>query len=129
MKKKKTLIAKKEMLKAKLRERQEKKRKKIRDLDGLEQEVSPEPSPEKIEVRETLEPVPVVPKQKKLTENNVKKHEKKPKWAFTEQQLGLDEEEDVDDLLNFANNLDYNQFIEDIEIRAALKAIRDKVKR
>lgn len=39
------------------------------------------------------------------------------------------EEEDVDDLLNFANNLDYNQFIEDIEIMAALKAIRDRVKK
>jgi len=40
-----------------------------------------------------------------------------------------DEEDNVDDLLNFANNLDYNQFIEDIEIRAALNAIRDRVKK
>lgn len=73
---------KKEMLMQKLKKRQEKKRQKLRDFDDLEKEISPEPSPQKLDVQKELSTSPKAEiKPVKLTEKNVKKHEKKPKWA------------------------------------------------
>jgi len=73
---------KKEILMQKLKLRQEKKRMKLRSIDDLEKEISPEPSPQKIEVQKEKSSSPKAEiKPVKLTEKNVKKHEKKPKWA------------------------------------------------
>jgi len=37
------------------------------------------------------------------------------------------EEEEVDDLLNFVDNLNYDKYIEDIEVNAMLTAIKNRV--
>jgi hypothetical protein len=47
----------------------------------------------------------------------VKAHDQKPKWALTQQEAEHSEEAEVDDLLSFAAELDYESFINDFEIR------------
>ena len=51
----------------------------------------------------------------------------KPAWARTEEQLHHEEEEEIDDLIEFAYDLDYEQYVEDTEIRQALAIIKDRV--
>merc|ERR1711935_1193347 len=69
------------------------------------------------------------PKPQKLSEANLDRHNnntkkakksKKPKWALTEQENEDVEELEVDDLLDFAENLDYEQYIDDMEVKEAL---------
>ncbi|KAK7196553.1 hypothetical protein NESM_000593500 [Novymonas esmeraldas] len=52
----------------------------------------------------------------------------KPKWALTEDEA-LDAELGLDrDLLDFAENLDYERFIADYEVAEALSVMRDRVR-
>ncbi|KAG5504549.1 hypothetical protein JIQ42_06384 [Leishmania sp. Namibia] len=52
---------------------------------------------------------------------------RKPKWALTEEEA-IDAELNVDrDLLDFAENLDYEKFITDFEVAEALGVMRDRV--
>ncbi|GET87211.1 hypothetical protein, conserved [Leishmania tarentolae] len=52
---------------------------------------------------------------------------RKPKWALTEEEA-MDAELEVDrDLLDFAENLDYEKFISDFEVAEALSIMRDRV--
>jgi hypothetical protein len=55
----------------------------------------------------------------------------KPAWAYTESKYDeakeSKEEEEVDDLLSFAENLDFEQYVADYEIRAALEKVRDRI--
>lgn len=56
----------------------------------------------------------------------------KPKWAMTEGEKDDFEEGEADELINFAENLDYDKFIGDMEFRHGLDALKDragKVKR
>lgn len=78
----------------------------------------------------------------KLTAENLQKHEtvskasrpqskalkQKPAWARTEKQQEQDKEEEIDDLLEFAYDLDYEKYLEDYEVRQALALIKDRVK-
>lgn len=41
----------------------------------------------------------------------------KPAWATTEKQKDDEKEEEIDELIDFAYNLDYEQFLEDYEVR------------
>jgi len=50
-----------------------------------------------------------------------------PKWALTQNQLENNIEDEVDDLLEFTNNLDFEDFINDIEVKAALKVVKERV--
>jgi len=52
---------------------------------------------------------------------------KKPKWAMTQEEAEHLSEEKIDDLLKFAENIDYEKHIQDIEIREALNLIKYKV--
>jgi len=52
----------------------------------------------------------------------------KPAWAMTEEQSEVAEEYDADGLINFAENLDFDQYINDLEFREALGGIRDRAK-
>lgn len=71
----------------------------------------------------------------KLTEKNLKNHEKrtreekkrKPKWALTEEQVEVEEDKEVDDLLNFVADLDYENFINDLDVRQALEIVKERV--
>jgi len=61
------------------------------------------------------------PKQKK------KEHSLKPKWAYTEQQLKDEEEQDIDDLLDFTNNLDYDKYLNDLEVKHMVLALKKRI--
>jgi len=51
----------------------------------------------------------------------------KPAWAKTEGQVEEDKEAEIDDLLEFAYELDYEKYMEDYEVRQALAIIKDRV--
>eukprot|EP00930_Biecheleria_cincta_P100242 TRINITY_DN91876_c0_g1_i1.p1 TRINITY_DN91876_c0_g1~~TRINITY_DN91876_c0_g1_i1.p1 ORF type:complete len:417 (+),score=106.96 TRINITY_DN91876_c0_g1_i1:138-1388(+) len=53
----------------------------------------------------------------------------KPLWAMTEKEREDFEEEEADDLINFAENLDYDKFVGDMEFRSALHALKDRTGR
>jgi len=48
----------------------------------------------------------------------------KPKWAMTKEESEKVNDKELDDLLNFAQNLDYEKYIKDLEIREALGIIK-----
>jgi hypothetical protein len=48
-------------------------------------------------------------------------------WSKTENQLKKDEEDEIDDLIEFAYELDYEQYIEDQEVKQALALIKERV--
>lgn len=52
----------------------------------------------------------------------------KPKWAMTEDEALDAELDEYKDLIQFAQNLNYDQFIQDYEVKEALAIMRDRVK-
>lgn len=52
----------------------------------------------------------------------------KPKWAMTEEEALDAELNDTQRLIDFAQHLDYDQFINDYEVKEALAIMRDRVK-
>lgn len=69
----------------------------------------------------------------KITEKNLKtlESESKPKWAMTQEEAEKVEEQqqekEVDQLLQFVNELDYDKFISDLEVRQALEIVKERV--
>ena len=51
----------------------------------------------------------------------------KPAWAMTEKALEDAKEAEIDNLLEFAYELDYEKYMEDFEIREALAVIQNRV--
>lgn len=51
----------------------------------------------------------------------------KPAWAKTEEQLNKEQEDEIDDLIEFAYDLDYEKYMEDLEVRQALALIKERV--
>lgn len=51
----------------------------------------------------------------------------KPAWAVTEKQKEDAKETEIDELLEFAYELDYEKYMEDYEVRQALAIIKDRV--
>jgi hypothetical protein len=51
----------------------------------------------------------------------------RPAWAYTEEGHADAEEQEVDDLLDFAQNLDFDSFMEDLEVREAVKFVKQRV--
>lgn len=51
----------------------------------------------------------------------------KPAWAQTAQQMENAKEAEIDELLEFAYELDYEKYMEDFEVRQALAIIKDRV--
>lgn len=56
-----------------------------------------------------------------------KKSAAKPAWATTEKQQEEEKDADIDNLLEFAYELDYEKYMEDFEVRQALAVIKDRV--
>jgi hypothetical protein len=52
----------------------------------------------------------------------------KPKWAMSEKESDANEAKEVDDLLDFAKNLDFDEFISDVEVKEAINVIQTRVK-
>lgn len=48
-------------------------------------------------------------------------------WAKTAKELKEEEEQDIDNLIEFAYDLDYEKYMEDLEVRQALALIKDRV--
>lgn len=57
-----------------------------------------------------------------------KKNKSKPKWAMTAEENEKDEDVEVDDLLAFTDELDFDQYIDDLEVKEALSFVQDRVK-
>jgi len=53
----------------------------------------------------------------------------KPKWALTKEAVEDLEDYEAEDLLDFAKNLDFEEFLHDLDLRAALKAAKTRVDR
>lgn len=56
-----------------------------------------------------------------------KPKESKPMWAKTEKQLKNENDEEAEELIEFAYELDYEKYVEDMEVRQALALIKDRV--
>jgi hypothetical protein len=56
---------------------------------------------------------------------------KKPMWAMTEGkaevQADLDDDEEAEELLDFASGLDFDKFIDDMEVRAMMEQVKGRV--
>lgn len=48
-------------------------------------------------------------------------------WAMTEKDLEDKKEDEIDELLEFAYELDYEKYMEDLEVRQALALIKNRV--
>jgi len=51
----------------------------------------------------------------------------KPKWAMTEDEADAVEDDEAAQLLDFAQSLDYDSYIDDLEVRQALNVIRERI--
>ena len=51
----------------------------------------------------------------------------KPAWAKTHKQQEDEKEQEIDQLIDFAYELDYEQYMEDYDVRQALAIIKDRV--
>jgi len=108
----------------------EKQRKKIADL----KQNGGVPAADEPDVPEEAAP-------SKLTEENLRKSDQieresrkskaskkpKPAWAKTEKEEEEQKEREIDDLLEFAYELDYEKYMDDFEVRQALAIIKDRV--
>lgn len=56
-----------------------------------------------------------------------KRNKEKPAWAKTEDQLKKEQEDEIDDLIEFAYDLDYEKYVEDLEVRQALALVKERV--
>jgi hypothetical protein len=70
---------------------------------------------------------PVQPVVKKSETHKKEKVSAKPKWAYTEEQLIDEEDKEVDDLLAFTNNLDYDKYINDLEVKNMVSALKKRI--
>jgi len=81
--------------------------------------------------QEQSSPQPQVKKQETEKAKSVTKKKKenmeKPKWAYTEKQVKDEEEQDIDDLLEFTNNLDYDKYIDDLEVKHMVSALKKRI--
>ena len=64
---------------------------------------------------------------KSLKSSTKSKKSQKPAWATTEKQQEEEKEKEIDDLLEFAYDLDYDKYMDDFEVRQAFEIIKDRV--
>lgn len=65
--------------------------------------------------------------QRKLIVAERRNEKDKPAWAMTEEEAKDSEEDKVKDLLSFVKELDFESYIEDLEVKTALDSLRDVV--
>jgi len=99
---------------------------------GMSHELAEETSPAKavspVNQQEQVSPHNLVKKQTESKSVAKKKENKeKPKWALTEKQVDDEEELDVDNLLEFTNNLDYEKYIDDLEVKDMVTALKKRI--
>lgn len=67
------------------------------------------------------------PSDSKSNKSKKSKKSLKPAWAITPKQEEDQKEAEIDDLIEFAYDLDYEKYMEDYEVRQALAIIKDRV--
>ena len=67
------------------------------------------------------------PKSQKSQKSGKSSKKSKPAWAVTPKQVEDEKEAEIDDLIEFAYDLDYEKYMEDYEVRQALAIIKDRV--
>lgn len=58
-----------------------------------------------------------------------KTHQQKPLWAMTEREKDEFQDEEADELIQFAENLDYDKYIGDFEFKQCLEVVRDRARK
>ena len=76
---------------------------------------------------ENLDAVSRPSKAPSVASKKGKKAGARPAWANTEAQMEEAKEAEIDELLEFAYELDYEKYMEDYEVRQALAIIKDRV--
>jgi hypothetical protein len=74
------------------------------------------PSPEQVKKAFNTEPV------KRLIETF-----DKPKWALTQEEAEQKEEKEVDELLEYVNELDLDKYMQDLEVQATLEVLQTRI--
>ena len=64
---------------------------------------------------------------KSATKLKPKKGKQRPAWAITKKMEEEEKEKEIDDLIEFAYDLDYEQYMEDYEVRQALAIVKDRI--
>ena len=121
--------AEKEEKVTKFKEAAEKQRKKISELKRTggpedqspaeEVEAPPEAAPHKL-TEENLRKSDQLEAESRASQKAAKKAAKKsakPAWAMTEKDIEEEKEKEIDDLLEFAYELDYEKYMDDFEVR------------
>lgn len=67
------------------------------------------------------------PVAKKVETQKKKEVGIKPKWAYTEEQVVDEQDKELNDLLAFTNNLDYDKYINDIEVKNMVTALKNRI--
>lgn len=73
---------------------------------------------------------PATPKmapQESARQTSSARGQHKPAWAMTETQVEEMEEAELNDLLEFAEKLDYEKYIDDLEVRQAVVAVQTRI--
>lgn len=77
----------------------------------------------KLENPQEMEESSVMPPKKAPKQrNNI------PKWALTTDKLEENEEQECEELIEFMNTLDYQEYIEDYEVKSMVAALKKRVK-
>ena len=61
------------------------------------------------------------------TKQIAKSQQNVPLWAQTEKQLEKKEDEECNDLLDFIDNLDYDKYIDNLEVQNMLNSLKERV--
>lgn len=56
-----------------------------------------------------------------------KKKKEKPAWAYSEEEYRKKQEDEEEELLNFFENTDIDEYVNNIEVSAVLKVLKEKI--
>jgi len=99
----------------------------ISDASDFDVEKTASPAKPSQANQQESSPQNAVKKNKEEKAAKKKENKEKPKWAYTEKQVVDEEEQDVDDLLEFTNNLDYDKYIDDLEVKHMITALKKRI--
>ena len=96
---------------------------------NVDEQESEKPLPVKADElnQENLSKLAPSEKAKSVKSSKKSKKSSKPAWAMSEKQQEEAKEEEIDELLEFAYDLDYDKYMEDFEIRQVFSIIKDRV--
>jgi hypothetical protein len=66
--------------------------------------------------------------QNQVSRPSMKASKRKPAWARTENENELEQEKEIEGLVDFMDNFDAREYVEDVEVKSILANIQEKVK-